>query len=168
MQSLVKLFWDICLLRKGPQDVPAATALFWLLLPVGLIVDLFIAANFVEFQSAILLVVSNSLVLFGVVIGLLLVFPYADRVIQTLSSLIGTGLVFSLIRIPLMFIFKTVPDHAGMFGFIEIFVLIWSLVVIAHILRLALSIEWFLAAMLSFGYFMVSYQLANYFIPQAG
>jgi hypothetical protein len=67
-----------------------------------------------------------------------------------------------------MFIFKTVPDHAGMFGFIEIFVLIWSLVVIAHILRLALSIEWFLAAMLSFGYFMVSYQLANYFIPQAG
>ena len=168
MQQLVKLFWEICLLRKGPQDVPAAAALFWLLLVVGLFVDLFIAANFVEFQSAVLLVVSNTLVLFGVVICLLLIFRYTNRVTQTLTTLIGTGLLFSFIRIPLMFVFKAMPDHAGIFGFVEIFVLIWSLVVIAHILRHALTIEWLLAAMLSFGYFMVSYQLANYFIPQAG
>ena len=168
MQQLVKLFWEICLLRKGPQDVPSATVLFWLLLLVGFVVDLFMAANFVEFSSAIMLVLANMLALFGIVIGLLAVFRYTNRIVQTLTTLIGTGLVFSFLRLPLMFVFKAMPDNAGMFGMVEIFILIWSLVVVAHVLRHALSIEFFLAGMLSFGYFMVSYQLADYFIPQAG
>ena len=168
MQQLIKLFWEICLLRKGPQDVPAAQVLFWLLLIVGMVVDLIIAVNFIDFQSALLMVIANTIVLFGVVIGLLYIFRYANRIIQTLTTLIGTGLIFSVIRLPLMLIVKMVPDNASMFGFIEIFILVWSLVVIAHILRHALSIELFLAAMLAFGYFMLSYQLVNYFIPQAG
>ena len=168
MQQLFKLFWEICLLRKGPQDVPSASVLFWILLTTGLFVDLFMAVNFVDFQSAILLVITNTLALFAMVAGLLMLFSYRNRIIQTLITLIGTGLIFSVIRIPLMFIFKAMPDHGGMFGFVEIFVLIWSLVVVAHILRHALSTEFLLAGMLSFGYFMVSYQLANYFIPQAG
>ena len=167
MQQFIKLFWEICLLRKGPEDVPVATALFWGLFVIGFAVDLFMAVNFVKFSSAIMLVSANTLVLFGVVILLLYIFRYQNRIIQTLTTLVGTGLIFSSIRIPLMLIFKIIPENAGIFGLIEIAVLIWSLVVVAHILRRSLSIEFFLAGMLSFGYFMVSYQLANYFIPQA-
>lgn len=167
MQQLVKLFWDICRLQKGPQDVPAAHVLFWLLLCAGFIVDLIIAVNFVDFQHALLLVPADTLALFGVVAGLLVILGYANRIIQTLTALIGTGLIFSLIRLPVMFIVRLVPQNAGLFGFVEIIILVWSLVVIAHILRHALSIHLLLAGALAFGYFMLSYQLVNYLIPQA-
>jgi len=167
VQQILKLFWEICLLRKGPQDVPGAWVLFCVLFLVGFAIDIFMAANFVAFSSALLLVLTNTLVLFGTVSALLAMFKYSHRIVQTLSCLIGTGIIFSFFRIPLMFVFKTLPDHGSMFGMAEIFLLIWSLVVIAHILRHALSTEFFVAGMLSFGYFMVSYQLANYFIPQA-
>jgi len=166
VQQLVKLFWDICLLRKGPQDVPAAHILFWLLLLAGLIVDIVIAVNFIDFQQALLVVFANTVVLFGVVMLLLFVMGFGSRIVQTLTTLIGTGLVFSFIRLPLVFIIKLVPQNASMFGFVEIILLVWSLVVIAHILRYALSIQFFLAGALAFGYFMLSYQLVNYFIPQ--
>ena len=168
MYQLMKLFWEISLLRKGPQDVPGARVLFWPLLLAGFFVDLFMAVNFVDIQSAISLVLANTLLLFGLVILLLYVFRYQNRIMQTLICLIGTGLIFSFIRMPLMYIFKFIPNTPGIFGMLEIGVLIWSLFVIAHILRHALSIEFMLAGMLSFGYFMVSYQLANYFLPQAG
>ena len=155
------------MLRKGPQDVPAATVLFWLLLFAGLIVDLILAVNFIGWHDALLVVVLNTLLLFGVVSALLLLLGYANRVIQTLTTLIGTGLVFSVIRLPVVFVLRLMPADTGVFGFLEIFILIWSLVVIAHILRHALSIQLMLAGVLSFGYFMLSYQLVNYFIPQA-
>lgn len=167
MQQLVKLFWDICRLQKGPQDVPAAHILFWLLLLAGLFVDLIITANFVDFQSALLLVLANTIVLFGVVMLMLLMLGYTNRILQTLTSLIGTGLVFSFIRLPVIVMVKLAPQNAGMFGLVEIILLVWSLVVIAHILRHALSIQLFLAGGLAFGYFILSYQLVNYFIPQA-
>jgi len=168
VQQLVKLFWEICLLRKGPQDVPAAHILFWLLLLAGLLVDLVIAVNFVDFQQALLVVLANTVVLFGVVMLLLFLLGFSNRVVQTLTTLIGTGLVFSGIRLPVMILVKLAPQNAGIFGMVEIFILVWSLVVIAHILRHALSIQLFLAGALAFGYFMLSYQLVNYFIPQAG
>ena len=167
MQQLVKLCWDICVLRKGPQDVPAAPILFWFLLLLGLIVDLVIALNFIDFQQALLVVLANTIVLFAVVMLLLVVLGFANRIMQTLTTLIGTGLVFSFVRLPVMLVVKLVPQNAGMFGFIEIIILVWSLVVIAHILRHALSIQLYLAGALAFGYFMLSYQLVNYFIPQA-
>lgn len=168
MQQLAKLFWEICLLKKGPQDVPAAQVLFWILLLAGLLLDIIIALSFVNLQQAVLVVIANTLVLFGVVILLLVIMGYANRIIQTLSTLIGTGLVFSLLRLPVMLIVKLAPQNASMFGFIEIILLVWSLIVIAHILRYALSIQLFLAGALAFGYFMLSYQLVSYFIPQAG
>ena len=53
MQQLAMLFWEICVLRKGPQDVPASHIIFGLLLVLGLIVDLIIAVNFVDFRDAL-------------------------------------------------------------------------------------------------------------------
>ncbi len=167
MQQLVMLFWDICLLRKGPQDVPVAYILFWPLLLVGITVDLAIAVNFVDFQQALLVVVANTMLLLGVVTILLFVLGYVTRIVQTLTSLIGSGLVFSFIRLPILFIIKLAPQSTSLFGSMEIVILVWSLVVIAHILRHALSVQPFLAGALAFGYFILSYQLVNYLIPQA-
>ena len=167
MQQLLKLFWNICLLRQGPQDVPAAAVLFWLLLIMGFLLDLFMAVTFFEFSRALLVVSINTAALFGVVILLLLILGFANRIIQTLSTLIGTGLVFGFIRLPMILLAKLMPQSVGMFGFVEVIILVWSLVVIAHILRHALSIELLLAGVLAFGYFMLSYQLINYLIPQA-
>lgn len=167
MQQLITLFWDICRLQKGPQDVPAAPILFWLLLALGLIIDLAITVSFVDFQQALLLVLANTIVLFAVVIFMLVMLGYASRIMPTLTTLIGTGLVFSFIRVPIIFMVKLAPQNASMFGLVEIMLLVWSLVVVAHILRHALSIQLFLAGALAFGYFMLSYQLVNYFIPQA-
>ena len=109
----------------------------------------------------------STALLFAVVILILVTLGYANRITQTLTTLIGTGLVFSFIRLPIIFVIKLAPQNAAMLGFLEITVLVWSLVVIAHILRYALSIQLFLAGALAFGYFVLSYQLVSYLIPQA-
>ena len=168
MMALLRLFWNICLLRQPPQDVPASWGLFALLLLINLVIDSLRVAQQVGLAQAIPLILLYSIVLLGVIVLLLWLLGYRARVLQTLIAMVGTGLVITVFVLPLEWVLGLFPNSEGMFGILLLFLYAWNLIVTAHILRHALSVKFFFAAVLSLGYFMLSFRLATLLFPQVG
>jgi hypothetical protein len=168
MPQLIRTFWEICLLQKAPQDVPYSRGLFLLLLLGGFVIDnlnLNIALPEVAIASVIVVVSLHMLFLLGTLSALLAVMGYGARIFQTLTALIGTGIIISLLALPVLLIVSRIADDPGYFGLILLFLNIWSLLITAHILRHALSISFLLAGLLAFGYFMMSIKLVDLMLP---
>ena len=168
MTSLLRLFWNICLLRQPPQDVTASWALFGIVLLLNLIIDSVRVAAQVGLLQAIFLILVYSGALLLVIVLLLWLLGHVARAQQTLTALLGSGLLITFFILPVEFVMGLFPDAEGMFGFLLLFLYVWSLIVTAHILRHALSVTFFFAAVLSLGYFMLSFELATLLIPQVG
>lgn len=175
MKSLIKSFWEVCLLQKAPQDIPYSRELFLLLLLAGFLVNflvnnLYFAHYLPETEiGSILLVVSLQALFFLTSISLLMmVMGYRMRIIQTLTALLGTDLIITLLAMPALLTISYLPALAGYFGLILFFLIIWSLVIMAHILRHALSVSFLLAGLFVIGYFMLSIKLEGFLIPATG
>jgi hypothetical protein len=171
MPHLIRTFWEICLLQKAPQDVPYSRGLLLLLLLVGFLVDnlnLNIALPEIAISSVIVVVCLHTVFLLGSLSILLTLMGYRARVFQTLTALIGTGIIISLLALPVLLIVSRIATDPGYFGLILLILNIWSLLITAHILRHALSIGFLLAGLLAFGYFMLSIKLVDVILPVSG
>ena len=171
MPHLIRTFWKICLLQKAPQDVPYSRGLLLLLLLVGFLVDnlnLNIALPEIAIISVIVVVSLHTVFLLGSLSILLTLMGYRARVFQTLTALIGTGIIISLLALPVLLIVSRIVTDPGYFGLILLILNIWSLLITAHILRHALSIGFLLAGLLAFGYFMLSIKLVDVMLPVSG
>ena len=168
MPHLIRTFWDICLLQKAPQDIPYSRGLFILLLLVGFVIDnlnLNIALPEMAVASIMAVVSLHTIFLVGSLSGLLALMGYRARIFQTLTALIGTGIIISLLALPVLLIVSRLAKEPGYFGLILLLLNIWSLLITAHILRHALSIGFLLAGLLAFGYFMLSIKLVDIMLP---
>ena len=168
MMALLRLFWNICLLRQPPQDVPASWALFLLLLLLNLVIDTLRVAEQAGLAQALVSILIYSGALLGVIVLLLWLLGYLARVQQTLTALLGTGLLITIFVLPVEWVLGLFPNSEGMFGILLLLLYAWNLIVTAHILRHALSVKFFFAAVLSLGYFMLSFRLASLLFPQVG
>lgn len=166
MEQSLKLFFDICRLRKGPQDVPASHNLFIIVLLSSLVVDFSIATTMAPVLRAALLVVVHMAVMLFAIYMLARLLGYGARNLQMLTALLGTGLLLSLILLPLLIVGSQSSAEGNPFGLIILVIQLWSLVVTAHILRHTLSIHFMLAGLLAFGYFLLSIQLVEFLLPQ--
>jgi hypothetical protein len=136
MTKLIRLFADICLFRKGPQDVPASRLLL-VLATIGYLLSGWILLGL---ESGWL----NGAIQVAVAGGLLLVFVWttltsADKVhrlTQTLTALVGTD---SLLTATAIVCFALTPALPDLRKIIIDLLTLWDLAVIAHILRHALS-----------------------------
>ena len=156
------------MLQKAPQDVPYSRGLFFLLLLVGFLVDT-LNLNFALPEvnpGSVLLVVSIHTVFFlGTLSALMIVMGYAARIFQTLTALLGTGVIISLLAMPVLLTISQLAEEPGYFGVILLLLNIWSLIIMAHILRHALSVSFLLAGLFAFGYFMLSIKLVDFLLP---
>ena len=171
MPHLIRTFWEICLLQKAPQDIPYSRGLFLLVLLAGFLVDnvnLNIALPEVAIASVIMVVSLHTLFLLGSLSALLTLMGYRARIFQTLTALVGTGIIISLLAFPVLLMVSRVASEPGYFGLILLLLNIWSLLVTAHVLRHALSIGFLLAGLLAFGYFMISIKLVDVMLPVSG
>jgi hypothetical protein len=167
--SLFKLFLQIILLRKGPQDLPYSRNLLLLLLfcVISLrLLALFIPAENIAIVPAadrMLFVLASMLVGIGGVYVLLRLFHYSARGVQTITAMLGVTLLFYAIGQILTIMFTVMGGGSGLNTPIVMVILIWSLVVDAHILRQALSISLLIAGMLAYSFFLAELALMNYF-----
>ena len=171
MSYFIQLFWQICLLQKAPQDIPYSRGLFLLLLLMGFLVDnlnLNFALPEVEPGPVLLIVSIHTVFFLGTLSALMTVMGYAARIFQTLTALLGTGVIISLLAMPVLLTISYFAEEPGYFGLILLLLNIWSLVIMAHILRHALSVSFLLAGLFAFGYFMLSIKLVDYLLPATG
>lgn len=167
MNALLNPFWMICLLRSGPQDLPASYPLLKLVLVAYVLSGLLFLISGVGtlgLYSALVLVVVDTLLLAGFTYLILRTFDYSARFIQTLTALAGAGALLQFIALPLGWWF-TWADNAEAAAQIPallwLILMMWSLIVTGHILRHALSVSLGIGVLCALGYVLVSWTLAE-------
>jgi hypothetical protein len=170
MHALFNLFLDICLFRKGPQDIPPSAVLMKLcLLGYG-------ASGFLVLllgtpaPVALLQILLDLVLLAGLLHLVLLLNRHPGRFEQTLTALTGTGTLLGLLALPLMhwIVRQGTEGDTTLPSLLMLGLMVWSVAIIAHILRHALDTSVWAGALYALGYTVLSWTLAGWMGPQAG
>jgi hypothetical protein len=168
MQSLVRLFYDIALWRRGPRDVPASPAL------LGFVAAAYVAISIVQShlvygpEGALLRGVAD-LALTAAVFGVALAIARRmHRYVQTLTAVLGTGALLAVPMIVLLVVgqqVQGVPALRFLVSLASLPLLVWYLFVIAHVVKQALDTPLFTGMAVALTYFVVSYAVLVGLLP---
>ncbi|QJD30424.1 hypothetical protein [Methylococcus geothermalis] len=162
--ALIRLFIEICLFRRGPQDVPSSMLLFWLVAGAYLLVGFILLGLEVAWLPAIVESLVELAMLLGFVWLLLALFKKTPRWQKTATAMLGSDVVISTPAIPLVGWTLAVPDataiHLLLFG-----MMLWHVAVVAHIFRHALSKPWATGLLLAVAYVAGSYSVMMTLFP---
>jgi hypothetical protein len=171
MGALVNLFLDICLFRKGPQDLPASVALLKLSLFLyglsGLIL-LMIDVDQLNILIAVLLTLFDIILLAMLSYAVLYVLGYLPRFTQTLTALTGVGVLLQIAAMPLAIWTRQELAARGSpeFPVIMRFVLLgWAVAVMAHVLKHAFSTSRVIGVLYAVAYIAISWTLFDWILP---
>ena len=160
--ALIRPFVSICLLRLRPQDLPASNLLLALATFTYFTTTTIAHATLLSPAYALLSGVVDSALLCGLTLSLLYVCRRWGRAVQTLTALVGAGAVTTAVAIPFLSWRISVVragDPSGIEMVCIVVILIWNLVVIAHVLRHALSISYLSGAVIAIVMYLLSSQI---------
>lgn len=155
---LIRLFLDICLLRKGPQDTPSSQFLLGLALSAYCLVGATQAMLEEQWLEGLLQIPLQAAILYGFVWVGLKAAGKLNRLRQTLIAMLGTDALISSLSIPLAMIFLDDPQ-AAFVHMLLLLLMLWHMVVVAHIFRHSLSQSLTIGFALSFVYTLFTLQV---------
>jgi hypothetical protein len=138
MSELLKRYLQICLLAKGPQDLPFSVLLTCLSLLFYFITGFFALLTLASGDVAALAMLVNTGILLVFCWACLQVFRLPERWLQMIAALAGVGVLFHLLSLPLLAQSQNlrggdqVPAELSL---LLLFLLSWNLAVVAHIFR---------------------------------
>ncbi|MEO7774958.1 MAG: hypothetical protein ABIT36_06130 [Steroidobacteraceae bacterium] len=139
--QLARLYSDIALLRRGPADVPASTALLALTVlayfAINVVMALLLPAYFAQALGQLLVEIAF---MFAWYRGVLLLAGYPERFLQTATSLFGYQTLLAPLVIggqTLYRLYGNEPAGQVPLSFFIIGLLAWTLAVSGRILRAA-------------------------------
>jgi len=168
MFHLIKVFWDICRLKAGPQDLPKGQYLLIATILAGIIVDSFASSILMPNLSGldiVKIITVYNIILLATIYLLLRVVGYPFRGIQTLTAFAGSGVFITLVLLPSLLIINSAEEQAKSFVFYILADTVWRIAVNSHIFRHAFSISLLLAMILSVSYFIFGLFVADLIIP---
>lgn len=154
--TLFRAFFDICRLRKGPQDLPASPEL----LSLSLLAYAVVVALLGMMSRPAADAVGASLVETGLVAAInfavLALRRLEGRWLQTTIAMAGTGVLFTLFAMPLFAALAGAGTGEGaaqgMLYVGLLLLIVWNIAVTAHILKHALSVPFAAAVVLAAAY----------------
>ncbi|MGR9105866.1 MAG: hypothetical protein ACU843_02945 [Gammaproteobacteria bacterium] len=166
MLLILKRFLDICLFRCGPQDLPSSAFFLILVFIANTVVGLIILSMEAPLASAVPQFLVSIVLLAGFSWILLALSGKSARFRQTLTALLGADTVISLAALPFLISIST--NHSlGWPYYVLLSSMFWSIAVVGHIIRHALSSSYLYGLGLSILYFMGSFQAMAYLFPIA-
>ena len=167
MYTLFNLFLDICLFRKGPKDVPASAALLKLCLLAYGLSGLLVLMLSTPIPIALLQILLDLILLGGLLHLALLVRRHPRRFEQTLSALTGTGTFMALLALPLM-TWIIGGGSAELPSVLLLALMVWSIAIMAHILRQTFETSIWIGAICALGYTFLSWTLTGWIGADGG
>ncbi len=147
MAALLRDVIEVCLLRRGPQDLPFSPPAVMGFTAGLLGLQLAFAAYHDAGPMALVArALVTLLILFGATRALLRFRAMENRATQTLLALAGTSLLFSLVMMPLALVMRPYlgnedpPASMMLFALAAVFMFFWKLRVEAAIWRQSLEI----------------------------
>lgn len=176
MQSLIRLFIDIAMHRRGPQDVPHSASVLGLAL-----------AGYVT-TGALALIPGHQPVLPRMLLDLAMLVAFTSallvltgrgaRLMQTLSALFGTGALLTALSVPFVWMAYSAVDGEGQVAagdplvFASSLALIGllgiSLLVTGHIIRSAMDWPYAGGVLVAVVYFGLSVEVFRRLFPEGG
>ncbi|MEJ2515110.1 MAG: hypothetical protein P8080_10640 [Gammaproteobacteria bacterium] len=174
MQSLIRLFLDIAMHRRGPEDVPHSGTVLVLALAAYLATGALALVPGDQPVLPRLLLDASMLVLF---MGALLVFTgRGARMMQTLAALLGTGALLTAASVPFVWLAYSAVDAEGQAAANDpvvlgsslalIGLLGFSLLVTGHIVRSAMDWPYAGGVLVAVVYFGLSVEVFRRLFPE--
>ncbi len=169
MKLLLKLFFDICLLKARPQDVPASGALLSLTAILVMIsgVASILSPAFGLAQSIMVCLLDVALTL--VLLALFLhITNLSSRLIQTATAVFGTGVIINLVSLPVVRLLDAGSRNQGyglLGGVFYFALLLWSVVIMGHILRHSFNLRLSGGILIAVAYFLLINTLVQTLLP---
>jgi len=165
MAALFRVFWQIALLRRGPQSLPASRELLLLLLAIHWLTGTLLAIGGMAPELAMLSALAGTLLMVALVHGLLIMHRHHSRVTQTLSALAGCEVLLGLMAFPLGILLGMGSGAQSLVGMLGLILLGWNIAIAAHIFRHSLGVSQVMGFLFAAGYIMISISLSSFFIP---
>lgn len=155
MELLIR-FWQpflaICLLKKGPQSLPAASALLTTIVLLHILVSFVLSAFALSITMALSISLIEASLLCFSISALLYFADYKNRIQQTLTALFGAGTLLELFSLPaLILVMLLTPENIQPDTEINalvllplafmLFVAIWTIVVYGYVVGQALEVS---------------------------
>ncbi len=168
LTTLFKFFFEICLLRRKPQDLPGSPEL----LAVSAVAYLLISSLLMLVSATPKQALLSSMVELALVALITLVIlqlnRHFERLQQTLTAIFGTGCIISLFAIPLLYSgLLTQPggllQAVAVLGYLAL--LFWNILVMGHILRHALTTTLGFGIVFAIIYIVITSTLISVLLP---
>lgn len=165
MLPLLSTLVDIALLRKGPEAIPKSGLLFAMTVGLWLFSS---AAGTVLIER----IDENEFLLglFGGVAGILLytmvviVSGHGERILQTLSAIIGCGALIFLVFVAEYVLFTPFVGERLTWLAANL-ILLWSVPVEGHIIARAIDRHWYIGIAIAIAVFVLQLILYSYIAP---
>lgn len=136
---IFKLFLDICLFRKGPQDIPLSGFLLVLTLMFTLSTSILLSWVEVEFFQAILQSLCATSLLVGFFFGMLRIAGKMTRFPQSLIAALAADGMITALAIPLVLVSVALPEWQAAVSLLLLAMMLWELAVLGHIIQQAMD-----------------------------
>lgn len=170
LRVIVQPFVQICLLRQGPQDLPASGILLAITLSAYTLLTALLSKVSMSADSAVVWGLISTVLMVAFTVILLYVQRRPARLVQTLAALAGTGALLTLIALPVFGWLHGADLKAGegaLAWLIVVVLTLWSLAVTGHILRHALSVPYFVGLVLAVVFYFISVSVFRTLFPAA-
>ena len=166
MFEIVRLFYEILLFRKVPQDVPFSHWLTRLTLIAYAIISLLMSLMGSRLLSSLLEVAADILLLMAFTQIALAWVHKSERYQQTFCALLGTDALITLFAIPATAVMLIPGGGLDVLGFFVIVgLMLWHWSVIAHIFHHALDQTFGFSLGLALLYMMTVYWVMDLIFP---
>ncbi len=163
MYQIIVLFFEIAILRKGPQDVPASPWMLRLISPIYVAVNLLVLLLNSDLSTALLQIVVDVLLLAGFSWPLLYFAGKPSRFRQTFCTLLGTDALISFFAIPAVASLNSQANELAFFAMLVL--MVWHWLVSGHIFRHALDRPLFFGLGLALLYILISSRVMALLFP---
>jgi len=167
MLQLIRIFWDICRLRVGPQTLPSGRNLLISAVFAGIIIDSYASSILISTMSSFEVfttVAIYNVLLLAAVYLLLKIIGYEQRAMQTLIAIAGAGFFISLVLLPGLITVDLADQETKSFVLFILIDNIWRIAVNAHIFRHALSVSLLMAMIISVSYLLLGVLVADFLL----
>lgn len=169
MKPLLNLFIGICLLRAKPQDVPASSSLMLLTLLAVIVTGL---PGTMSLTGGLVSALMMGLLDVALTLGLLQIFltmlKLSSRLVQSATALFGTGVVINLLSLPVLWLAGVNGEDSAnqaLGGVLYLVLLVWSLLIMGHILRHSFNLHLGGGVLIAIGYFLLVNSLVQMLLP---
>lgn len=173
MQPIISLFWNLCLLRSGPEQVPTVGVFVGLVLIVNVLVSTLVAlsapAELSLLQAVSIPVVAATVLAAGTLLMLSLK-NLSHRFTATITALLGADIVITTLHLPLLLVAE--PSGEPPFSVLEwllilaqLALIFWWVTIAGFIFSRALTVPMPQGVALAVFVILASFMVTNAVVP---